>query len=413
VSEEDSASPFASRDFVLWWAGLFISMMGTQMTWVAVPYQLYLLSGKNPMVMGGVGVARALPIIGMGLLGGAIADSVDRRRLLAVTQTGLMVISGVLAWAAWTGASTVALLYALVVLGGLLVAVDLPARQAMLPNLVSRRAFPRAVSLNTWTMQMASLLGPMAAGVLLAWTGPAILYLIDAVSFGAILVALAVMRPLPARPGKPVVAGLSSIVEGVRFVRSQPVMWVTMTLDFVATFFADAKYLMPIFAKDILHGDERTLGLLLAAPPAGAALTAFALSFLQPLQKQGLLVLAGIAVYGFATVGFGCSTSIALALVMLALTGAADTVSMVVRNTLRQELTPDHLRARMASVNMVFFMGGPLLGEFEAGVVARLVSPRVAVVSGGVACVLAVVACSLLTPWLWAYERVEPPAIGG
>jgi MFS family permease len=400
-------NPLAHRGFVLWWIGHFISVVGTQMTWVAIPYQVYELSAKDPLAMGAVGLARAIPMVLMAIAGGVIADVVDRRRLLFVTQSGLLAIAATLAAVTASGVASVPLLYALVGLSGLFVAVDLPARGALLPSLVPREALPRALTLNAWTYQVACLVGPTLAGVVLGFGGARAVYVLDAFSFGAVLIALVALPPAAPRETPAVTPGLRAALEGIRFVWNQRVIRVTMVLDFLETLFADAKFLMPIFARDLLGGTERTLGLLLAAPPAGAALTAFVLAWLPAPRRQGALVVGGVALYGVATVGFGLAESLPFALAMLAITGAADTVSMVVRNTIRQELTPDEMRARMLSVNMVFFVGGPLIGEFEAGVVARVFSPRAAVVSGGAACVISALACLALAPWLWRYERAD------
>lgn len=406
-----SDNPFGSRKYVAWWLGHLVSTLGTQMSWVAIPYQVYLLSGKDPLALGLVGLARAGPMVAMALAGGVIADSFDRRKVLFVTQSLLCATVACLAMLTANGAATVAHMYAMIGLMGLVVAVDLPARGAMITNLVSREQLPRAIAINISTFQIASLVGPAIGGWVLAKYGPGTVYVVDAISFASVIAALFFVPPNP--PGSKTTPTLADAIDGVKFVFSQPVIRTTMVLDFLASFFAEAKFLMPIFAIDILHGDQRTLGWMLAGPPAGAALAALVLGVRGAPRRRGRLVIAGVVVYGLATIGFGLSQSVAAAVFWLACTGVADSISMVMRNTTRHELTPDHMRARMMAVNMMFFIGGPLLGEFEAGVVAKLWSPRAAVVAGGVACVVCAALCAVLVPWLWSYTRDQSPESSG
>jgi MFS family permease len=425
-------NPLASRDFVSWWLGNFVSLIGTQMTWVAVPYQVYVLTG-NSFALGSIGLARGLPLIVMALLGGVIADVIDRRRLLIATQSIYLCLSALLAYAAYRGFTSVPLLYGVSVAGGALLALDLPARQALMPNLVPKEAFPHAVSYNAFSFQFAAVLGPALGGYVLWLAGPSKealaqlapeaarlaqlraaswVYAVDATTFLAVILALVTLRWRRDKDAPVLRASLATALEGPRFVWSQPILWLTMTLDFLATFFAGAMLLMPVFAVEVFHGTPETLGLLLAAPAAGAALAALVTTRLPPIRAQGAAVLLGVAAYGITTAVFGATASFPLALFMLALSGAADSVSMVVRNTLRQELTPDAMRGRMVAFNMIFFVGGPLLGEFEAGAVAALFGKpdgaRLSVITGGVACVVCAILYVLLAPRLWRYVREEP-----
>jgi MFS family permease len=398
-------SPLASRDFVSWWLGNFVSLIGTQMTWVAIPYQVYVLTGK-PLALGTIGLARGVPLILMALVGGVIADVIDRRRLLIATQSLYLCLSALLAYAAYRGLTTVPLLYGVSIAGGALLALDLPARQALMPNLVPKEAFPHAVSYNAFTFQFAAVLGPALGGLIIGAVAPRAeelgllapdaarlaqlraawwVYAIDAATFLAVLIALVTLRWRRDKEAPVVRASWKTAFEGPRFVWSQPVLWLTMTLDFLATFFAGAMLLMPVFAAEVFNASGRTLGLtlglLLAAPAVGAALAALVTTRLPPIRAQGAAVLLGVAAYGVTTAVFGATASFPLALGMLALTGAADSVSMVVRNTLRQELTPDSMRGRMVAFNMIFFVGGPLLGEFEAGAVAELLTEAAGAIS--------------------------------
>ncbi len=409
----DSTSPLAYGDFNKVWIGNFVSRIGSEMTFsIAVPYQVYELTQKDPDALGKIGLARGVPIILTALIGGVIADAFDRRKLLLFTQLAFFALTAVLAWAAWNGTTTVALLYGVTVAGGVLVALDLPARQALLPNLVPPEAFPRAVSLNAAAFQSAALIGPFLGGRVLDWGGnhgPAWIYGIDAATFLILFVGISLVKYRRAKEGP----GLSfgGTFEGVKFVYNQPALWATATLDFLATFFAGAMLLMSIFVFDILHGSKADYGDILMAPAIGAALVAIVMSYRPAPRWQGASILIGVVIYGVASALMGLSTNKWVAFALLAIAGAGDSVSMVVRNTLRQELTPDHLRARMVSFNMIFFVGGPLLGEYEAGLVAKHWDVRVSIVSGGIACVLCAALYAIRYPWLAKYERqVAPPA---
>jgi len=400
-------SPLAYRDFRLLWIGQFVSQVGNQMQVVAVAWQVYQLS-HDPLALGAIGLVRVLPIIVLGIFGGVIADAIDRRRLMLATQTILMLISFALFALTRAGAISVGGLYACCLLAGAAIAVDNPARQAIVPSLVPDPVLPRALSLGVTTWQLATVLGPMFGGLLLAARGAEIVYLLDALSFLAVLYALLVMRHRAARASG-VRLGMPAIREGFRFLRGAPILLSLMLLDFLATFFAGAMLLMPIFANDLLAVGPRGLGALFAAPAIGSMLAALVISTTGPPPLAGSTVLWCIALYGGSVAAFRVSGSFLVAIFFLTLSGAADGVSTVVRQTLRQLLTPDELRGRMTAVNMIFFMGGPQLGEFEAGAVARLCGARCSVVSGGVLCVLLGAAFTLLAPRLRRY-RLEPGA---
>ena len=408
LSDPPSPFPLAYRDFRIYWAGYFVSFLGSQMTPVAIQWQVYLLTGKDPFALGAIGLAKAVPMILMALVGGVVADAVDRRRLLLVTQSIYLLLSLVLAGAARWGVTHVGLLYGVMGLTGALMALDLPARQALVPNLVPREVLPRALSVNITSMTLAQIAGPALGGVLLGHGGPAFVYAIDAATFLVFLTALASVRYRRDEAKKPLVRPtIGAAVEGIRFLRGQPILWATMWIDFLATFFAGCMHLMPIFANDVFRVGETGLGVLLAAPALGAFVTSGWFAFHDPPRRQGLAVLVSVAVFGLASAAFGATGSFPLAIALLALSGAADSVSMVVRNTLRQELTPDEMRGRMVSVNMIFFAGGPQLGEAEAGFVAKHWSPRGSVVSGGLACALVALAYAVLRPDVRGYVRAR------
>jgi MFS family permease len=392
-----------SRDFRLLLAGQAISLTGTQMQQVAVVWQLYLLT-NSPLSLGLLGLFRVAPILLLALGGGVAADALDRKKLMLASQAGMMLSSLGLLAATHAHVVTPAIIYGLAALGGVASAFDAPARQALLPQLVSKEDLPNALSIYTAAYEIASIAGPAVGGALLAWAGVEPIYVIDVLSFLAVIAALFAMEHSAPSRG---LSGLSAgaVMEGLRFLKRTPLILSTMLLDFAATFLAGSLLLLPIFADQLLRVGPRGLGLLYAAQPAGAAVAGLVLAWLPTVRRQGATVIASVALYGAAIMVFGASSWFPLSLLALALSGAADTVSMVMRQTLRQTLTPDELRGRMTSVNMMFFIGGPQLGEVEAGVVAKLAGVRVSVWTGGALCILAALGAALLMPALRKYEH--------
>jgi len=373
------------RDFRLLWLGQIVSVTGSQMQLVAINWHVYLLT-KSPLALGLVGLFRGLPVILCSLAGGVVADAVDRKRLMIVTQTVMLVSAGLLTATTLGGLKSVWPIYLLSALGSAATAFDIPARQSLLPTLVPLEDFPNAVSLGMIVFNVATIAGPAIAGALLAESGPGLIYGINAVSFLAVIGALLAMSASGSpdlRNARKDALSLAALKEGLTFVWRTPIMVQTMTLDFVATFFASATLLLPIFARERLHVDAHGYGWLAAAPAIGSVITAFMMARLGTFQRQGRLVVWSVAVFGVATAAFGVSRAFWFSLLMLAITGAADTVSTVLRQTIRQLVTPNYLRGRMTSINMMFFMGGPQLGELEAGLLAALIGAPLSVVVGG------------------------------
>ncbi|MEK6300953.1 MAG: MFS transporter [Acidobacteriota bacterium] len=393
------------RDFRLLWIGQLISVTGTQMQYVAINWHVYLLT-KSPLALGAVGLVRVLPIVLCSLIGGVVADAVDRKRLMLIAQSVMLISAALLAGLTAAGRESLWPIYLLTAIASAAVAFDNPARQAMLPTLVPSEDFPNAVSLGIVVFNSATIVGPALAGLLLAVRGPALIYGLNALSFVAVIIALLLIRASgrAAAATQAAQMNFAALREGLRFVWRTPIIVQTMTLDFIATFFASATALLPIFAAEVLKVGARGLGLLAAAPGAGSIVTGLLIARFGAMRKQGRAVLVSIAIYGAATIVFGLSKWFWLSLLMLAITGAADTVSTVLRQTMRQLITPDHLRGRMTSVNMIFFMGGPQLGELEAGVVAALIGAPLSVVTGGVGCLIAVAVASLWAKSLRRYE---------
>jgi MFS family permease len=405
VSWSSRLPALAHRDFTLFLLGGIVSRIGTRMRDVALGWQIWELT-HSPVALGLLGAFRVAPILFFALVGGVTADALDRRRVMIATQSIMALTSLALGIVSLTGRATPALLYTLVALSATATAFDNPARQSLVTGLVPEEDMPNALSVAVFGGQLSTVLGPVFGGFLLGASSAGVVHLVDAVSFSSVLGALVFVRPRPrASRASPVPLRLSAIEPAFAHLRSTPVLFWLMLVDFLATFFAGSLELLPIFADRIFSVGPEGLGLLVSAPAAAAVLTSLLLAARRPIRRQGWGVLASVAAYGAAIAAFGLSTSFPVALGLLALSGAADTVSTVVRQVARQTLTPDELRGRMTALNMIFFMGGPQLGELEAGIVARFFSARVAVVSGGVACVLVAVLFAAFSP---ALRRLEP-----
>jgi MFS family permease len=397
------------RNFRLLWLGQLVSMSGTSMQSAALLWHVSLLAppGWKALALGMVGLARLGPVVVFGLLSGLLADVVDRRRLMLVAQVVMMLAAATLALATAGGFATILVILCVAGVGTAAAGATAPARQALIPNLVPREHWPNAIALSSIVSQTASVVGPALAGLALALVGPATVYALNAASFLAVIAALLLMRGVPPIP--PAERGdvsVRALREGVRFVFGAPVLRSTLLLDALATFFCSATALLPIFAQDLLQLGPREYGWLFAAPSAGAVLASLAMvRFADRITRRGVVLLWAVAIYGMATVVFGLSRAFWLTFAALAVTGAADTVSAVLRNIVRQLETPDRLRGRMIGISMLFFMGGPQLGEFESGVAAQWLGAGLAVTVGGVASVLTTAWIAWRTPALRAYRR--------
>jgi len=386
--------------------GQIVSVTGSQMQFVAINWHVYLLT-KSAFALGLVGLFRGVPIILCSLAGGVVADAVDRKRLMVVTQFIMLVSAALLTVGTLAGMESVWPIYILSGFASAATAFDTPARQSLMPTLVPPEDFPNAVSLGILVFNVATIGGPAIAGFLLAESGPAVIYGLNALSFLAVIAALIAMRASgkagDERERKDALS-IAALKEGLKFVWHTPIIVQTMTLDFVATFFASATLLLPIFAQERLHVGARGYGFLAAAPAIGSVLTALVMARFGSFRKQGRLVVWSVAVFGLATAAFGVSTVYWLSLLMLAVTGAADTVSTVLRQTIRQLVTPNHLRGRMTSINMMFFMGGPQLGELEAGSLAALIGAPLSVVTGGLGSLICAAIAAVKSKSLMEFE---------
>ncbi len=397
------------RDFRLLWLGQLVSTCGSQMQSAAILWHVSLLADPRHkgLALGMVGLSKVVPIMVCSVIAGVVADARDRRKVMIITQSAMAVIAAILAILTFKGLSVLWPVYLLASLSSAAFAFDGPARQSLIPNLVPREHLANAISLNTIMFQTAAIAGPSLAGIAIAMAGTAWVYLLNAVSFLFVLGALIMMKSRGrADGGVASKISFASAREGLRFVFRAPIIRSTMIVDFFATFFASAQALLPIFAQDILRVGARGYGLLYAAPSIGAVIASvFMVGVVDRIQRRGAVLIWSVLVFGLATVVFGISRNLWLSVACLALTGAGDTVSMVIRNLVRQLETPDELRGRMTGVNMIFFMGGPQLGELEAGVMAQLFGATVSVVTGGIGCLVATLAIAAAEPALRHYRK--------
>ncbi len=422
-----------NRDFRRLWTSQLVSLTGSQMQMTAINWHVYLLTG-SPLALGFVGLTRVVPIVLFSLWGGVVADRHDRRRVLFLTQTALTLVALALAALTFLRRENLGWIYALNAFSAAAGAFDAPARQALVPRLVPREELPAALSLNLTVFHAAMIAGPALAGLLIAGSGAVLshgpssavhaagtmglawIYVLNAASFLGVLGALATMRVSGAifRSEAQSEPPLASLRAGLRFVFTTPIMVWTMVADFFATFFSGSMSLLPIFADRVLGVGPAGYGLLVSAPGLGALAGSLYTSVVPLPRRQGRVFLWSVAAYGAATIVFGLSRSYVLTFLALAATGLFDLVSTVIRQTIRQLVTPDEIRGRMTSVNMIFFMGGPQLGELEAGLVASLfasvaVGVTVSVVSGGLATVLVAAAISVLAPVVRIYDLRHLP----
>jgi len=418
---------FQYRDFRLQWIGQGLSLIGTNMQQRTVEWHVYallrnqvatlnilghpLVVGVDVAALGGLGLMRVIPVILFGMYGGMIADAANRRTVLIWTQVIAAVFAGALAIITLTGHDSVWIVYLVSALMSAVTAFANPARQAMVPNIVAREHLTNAATLNNVMWQLSTIFGPAAAGLLIArFNRFDVIYGINAVSFLFMLAALLLMTYRGQAQSERVGVSMNSMIEGIRFTRDSSLIWSTMILDFLATFFASASTMLPKIADSVLHVGPGGFGLLASAEAVGAVVTGLFLLWRKNIRRQGMVMIVSVMVYGLATLLFGMAISFALAFLMLAIVGAADTISTIIRSTLRQLITPDHLRGRMMGVNMIFFQGGPQLGEVEAGLVAAFAGAPLAIVSGGVLTVLITLLVAWKYPSLRAYVSEDVPA---
>jgi MFS family permease len=385
-----------------------VSVIGTQVTAVAVPIQVYAQTHSGAAV-GFVGLAGLLPLIVFGLYGGAIADAVDRRQLVILTTLGQTALSALLLGQAVAGLHSTALLYGVVAVQAGLFSMDSPARSAFTPRLLPVHLLPAANALKQVEFNIGVTVGPLLAGAIVAGPGYATAYGLDAVSFGASMWAVLKLPPMPPAGGGRK-AGTASVLEGLAFLRTRPVLLMTFVVDLIAMIFAMPRALFPSIAHDVYGGGAQTAGALYSALAAGALLGALGGGWLGRIHRQGLAVLVAIVAWGVAITAFGLTDRLWFGLLMLAAAGCADMISAVFRNAILQTAAPDEMRGRLGGVFIVVVAGGPRLGDGRAGLGSELVGIRGAVVSGGLAVVALTAVCAAAVPRFRRYDARDPTA---
>jgi MFS family permease len=407
-------APLRHRDYRIFCCGLLLSSIGSQFTTVAIAWQIYELT-DSPLQLGLIGLARGVPQVVMLLFGGLLADAVNRRKVMLCTQSALFMVSALLALTTFAGKTTPATLYLATIGLALFNSLEAPARHSIVANLVPRYDLAPALAIYNSQRHVATIAGPAVAGVMIAFSGPAICYAIDAASwFMMFLAVMAIRTALPAGEGRRAVS-FESLRAGFRFVLSHAVIFPLLVMDFGANVFGTVRALLPIFAKDILSAGPQGLGILYAASAFGSLAGAFGLSFIGGTRRIGAWILAGVTMYGLSIILFGASHVFWFSVLLLVASGIGDTISAIMRSTINQLETPEELRGRMSSINSLFTNSGPQLGQFHAGVLASLIGAELAAMSGGFVILLIVAVLALRFPHVRDFEitaQCRPPARG-
>jgi MFS family permease len=389
---------------------LLLSSVGTQFTQVAMAWQIYELT-NSPLQIGLIGLARAVPQIFVMLFGGLLADSMNRRKLMMITQASLFLVSATLALLDFAGQVTAPKLYGVTVFLALFSSLESPSRQSIVTHLVPSEDLSRALAISSTQRQIATIAGPSMAGVVLAIAGPTACYAIDAMSWLVMFGALALIRvKLPERGGWRTIS-FRSLAEGFRFAWSHPVIFPLLMMDFGVNIFGTVRTLLPIYARDILAAGPQGLGVLYGATAAGALLGSFGFSLRGPVRRAGRWILFGVAIYGLCLLLFAHSRIFWFSVLLLAGSGMGDAISAILRATINQLSSPDELRGRMASIHSVFTNSGPQLGQFQIGALASVIGAEFATLSGAVVILLIVGILSAGFPHVRDY-RIRQAATG-
>ncbi len=410
-----SLSVFRHRAYAHYWVMRQLLSASRQMQAVAVGWQVYDLAREtrsveqSALILGLVGLAQFLPVLLLSLVGGQAADRFDRKMILVMSNAGRVAASLVLVWSVFMPTSAaLPTVFAMSVILGAVNAFAPAASNALYPTLVPRSELSSAIAWNSLGYQVSSVAGPAIGGLLYALGGE-VVYGAATVMILAAIAAIATAET-PRQQPVPGADGVAMMIEGLRYVRDNKIVLGAISLDLVVVFFGGATALLPVFARDILDVGAEGLGLLRAAPAFGAAIVALWLA-IRPLDRRvGPFMLWAIVVYGIATLGFGLSTHFWLSMALLAVTGAADMISVYVRQSLIQFATPDAMRGRVASVSFIFISASNELGEFESGVAARLIGPVGAVILGGAVAVAAGLSWFRFFPAMARADRFEPEA---
>jgi MFS family permease len=385
-------------------------MIGSQMQQWALFWHISQLSSE-PIAVSIVGGVRFVAVLCFSMIGGLVADRYDRRTILFITQSTALLVALVLGLLTMLQIIQLWHIYGLTAIQAATMAFDMPARQSLVPNLVPREDLPNAFSLQSIAFNTGAIAGPALSGLTIAYWGQEFAYLVNSLSFLAVIAALAMMGTVTQQQAavrRGLRAALEDMRSGVDFIRSQPLILSSMVLDFFATFFASANTLLPYFAQYVLHVNEVAYGWLASAASVGAVTVGLVISQFGRIRRQGMLLLGSVLLFGISAILFGASRSYAVVFGALVLGGAADSISTIIRNTIRNLQTPDLLRGRMTGINQIFFMGGPQLGEIEAGAVAQGLGVPFAIISGGVGTILMVALIAARWPILLRYNGDEP-----
>ena len=394
--------PLRHRDYRFLYSAQFVSFLGSMVTYVALPYQVFALTGSS-LAVGLLGLAELVPLLLTAFVGGALADSVDRRRMVLVTDVGLAVGSGLLALNASLAQPRVWPLYVAAAVLSALNGLQRPSLEAMTPRLVDPAEIPAAAALSTFRGSVGMIAGPALGGVLIASAGLTATFAFDVATYVFSFLAVRLIRS-PTRGGGTEGPTLENIREGFRYARSRQELIGTYVIDFVAMVFGMPLALFPALSGRL--GGPGVLGMLYAAPAVGALIASLTSRWTPRVKRHGFAVMVAATGWGVAIVGFGFCGTLWPALVCLALAGGADAVSGIFRATMWNQTIPDALRGRLAGIEMVSYLSGPLLGHVEAGAVAAVWGVQVSVVSGGVLCVVAVLVCGALLPRFRAYTAI-------
>jgi len=385
-----------SRDFRLLFTGQLISMLGNQLTVVAIPFQVYSMT-RSSLQVGAISLAQLIPFLLGALSAGPLGDSMDKRRIMVWTAVGSIITSGGMAINAAVAHPSLLVLYIVSALAAAFMGFNNTARMASIPGLVERRHLTAAAAISQVTMQVGVVVGPALSGLLLG-IGLPLVYSLDALSFVVALIAAMMMAAIPPAEGSGRLSPWQSTREGLRYLKSRQALQGVYIIDINAMVFGMPRALFPAMAESVFGGGTIALGFLYAAPGVGALIGALTTGWVANLRRQGRAVIVAVCIWGAAIVGFGLVDTLWVAMVLLALAGWADVISAVLRNTILQTTIPERFRSRMSSIQMAVVQGGPRLGDMESGAVATATSIEFSVISGGLACIAGAALIALVLP---------------